>query len=92
MIHSIGFGAKTSTADDILKGTADIGEITDDTTSKKLFEIFKTSKPELEIIVTKEKIMNKYKKCNKRTATSLSGRHLGHYHALFDHSNTISTI
>ena len=34
-------------------------------------------------MVTKEKMMNRYKKWNERTATSLSGRQLGHYHALF---------
>ena len=66
-----------------MEGTADIDVITDDPTSKGLFEIFKTSKPELEIIVTKEKMMNRYKKWNEHTATLLTGRHLVHYHALF---------
>ena len=28
-------------------------------------------------------MMNRYKKWNERTATSPSGRHLGHFHALF---------
>ena len=83
MIDKIGFGATTKTADEILEGTADIDAITDDDTSKRLLRIFKTSKPELEIIVTKEKMMNRYKKWNERTVTSPSGRHLGHFHALF---------
>ena len=58
VINSIGFGATTQIADKILKGTADIDAITNDPTSKTLFEIFKTSKPELEIEVIKEKMMD----------------------------------
>ena len=56
---------------------------TDDPTSKRLLEEFKTSQPELEIEVTKEKMMDRYKSWNERTATSLSGRPVGHFHALF---------
>ena len=79
-IDSIGFGVTTTTADEILKGTADIDAIINDPTSKKLFEIFK---PELKIMITEEKMMDRYKSWNKRTATLPSSRHLGHYHALF---------
>ena len=67
----------------ITKYTADINAITNDPTSKCLLETFKTSKPELEIEVTKDKMVDRYKKWNERTATSPSGRHLGHFHALF---------
>ena len=35
------------------------------------------------INITKEKMMNKYRIWEERTATSPSGRHLEHYHALF---------
>lgn len=83
VIDSIGFGATTSTTDDILKGTADIDAITDDPTSKQLFQIFQTSKPELKIMITQEKMTDRYKKWNERTAASPSGRHVGYYHALF---------
>ena len=62
MIDSIGFGATTSTTDANLEGTADIDAITDDPTSKRLFELFQTLKPELKVMVTKEKMMNRYKK------------------------------
>ena len=79
----IGWGATTPTANEILVGTANIDEITNDPTSKRLLEQFHTSKPELEIEVTIDKMMNRYKKWNKRTVTSPSGRHLGHFHALF---------
>ena len=79
----IGFGATTQTVNKILEGIANINEITKDPTSKRLLEIFKTSKPELEIEVTKDKMMDRYKKWNECTAMSPSGRHLGHFHALF---------
>ena len=79
----IGFGATTQSANEILEGTANLDEITDDSTSKRLLETFKTSKPELEIEVTKEKMMDRYKKWNERTVASPLGRHLGHFHALF---------
>ena len=83
MIDSIGFGATTKTTNKIMKGTPDIDTITNDSTSKNLFEIFKISKLELKIEVTKEKMMDQYKKWNEHTATSLVGRHLGHCHTLF---------
>ena len=51
-IDNIGFGATINIADDIMKGTVDIDKIIDDPTSKLLFDIFKTSKPELEINIT----------------------------------------
>ena len=83
VIDKVEFGATTKTADDILEGTADIDAITNDSTSKCLFETFKTSKPELEIEINKDKMMDRYKTWNERTVTSTSGRHLGHSHALF---------
>ena len=44
---------------EIIEGTTDLDAITNDPTSKRLFETFKTSKPEIKIMVTKEKIMNR---------------------------------
>ena len=58
----ISFGATTQTANEILGGTANINEITNDPTNKRLLEIFKRSKPELKIEVTIDKMMNRYKK------------------------------
>ena len=66
-----------------MKGTADIDALINDPTSKRLFEIFKTSKSELKITITESKMMNRCKNWNKCTEISPSGRHLGHYHALF---------
>ena len=53
-VDSIGFEATTSAANEILEQTADLDAINNDPTSKHLFEIFKTLKPELEITVTKD--------------------------------------
>ena len=71
-------------ADVIIDGTADVPSVTDDPMSKALLEILKISKDKLKIQITKEKMMNKCKIWDKRTATSPSGGHLGHYHALFN--------
>lgn len=65
------------------KGNADILLLTTDSMSCALFEIFGITKPELKIKMTKDKMMNKYKHWDKQTATSPSGRHLGHFHSLF---------
>ena len=51
--------------------------------SRALFDILKTLKDKLKIHITKKKMMNKYKSWDERTATSPSGQHLGHFHALF---------
>ena len=83
MIESIGFVATTQLAYHILKGTADIYTINNDSTSRDLFEISKSSKIKLEIEVTKDRMMGRYKKWNEHTVTSPSGRHLGHFHGLF---------
>ena len=40
VIDNIGFGVTTTTADAILKGTVDIDAITNDPTSKRLFDMF----------------------------------------------------
>ena len=80
---TIGWGATTPTTNKILAGTANINAITTDPASKRLLEQFHTSKPDLEIEVTIDKMINRYKKWNERTATSPLGRHLGHFHALF---------
>ena len=50
--------ATTKIAGNIVEGTADIDAITDDPTGKSLLESFKTSKPALEIEITKEKMMD----------------------------------
>ena len=50
--------------------------------SIQLLKIFRTKKREINIVVTKDKMMNKYKKWKEVTSISPSGQHLGHFHAL----------
>ena len=70
----IRFGATTKIANEILERTANIDEITNDPSSKRLLEILKTSKSELGIVVTKDKIMDQYKKWNERTYCNVTFR------------------
>ena len=83
VIRMIGFGADTKRAAQILDGTNDPTDITDDEWSRFLLTSMKRSSNELKIEITAEKMMNKYKRWKERTSTSPSGRHLGHFHALF---------
>jgi hypothetical protein len=45
--------------------------------------IDETHSKELEIEIKAEKMMTKCRRWKERTSTSPSGRHLGHFHALF---------
>jgi hypothetical protein len=80
VIRKIGFGADTNRADQILEGTDDpsddSSDITDDGCSKYLLTSMKRHSKEIEIEITAEKMMNKYKRWKERTSTSPSGRHL----------------
>ena len=69
-------------AKSILDGTADLREVTDDKITQLLLELMQKEKT-VNIQITREDMMNKYKKWNEKTTTSPSGRHLGHFHALF---------
>jgi hypothetical protein len=83
VIRKIGFGADINRADQILEGIDDPSDITDDEWSKYLLTSMKRHSKEIEIEITAEKMMKKYKRWKERTSTSLSRRHLGHFHALF---------
>ena len=83
VINKIGFGADTKRAEQLLDGTDDPTDITDDEWSRFLLTSMKRNSNELEIEITTEKMMNKYTRWKERTSTSPSGRHLGHFHALF---------
>jgi hypothetical protein len=83
VIRKIGFGADTIQAEQLLEGTGDPTDITDDEWSRFLLTSMKRSSEELNIEITAEKMMEKYMRWNERTSTSPSGRHLGHFHALF---------
>jgi hypothetical protein len=83
VIRKIGFGADTERAEQLLEGTNDPTDITDDEWSRYLLTSMKRHSNELKIEITAEKMMNKYRRWKERTSTSPSGRHLGHFHALF---------
>jgi hypothetical protein len=80
VIIKIGFGADTDRADQILAG---IDDPTYDEWSRYLLTSMRRYSQELKIETTTEKMLNKYKRWKERTSTSPSGRHLGHFHALF---------
>ncbi|OEU18182.1 hypothetical protein FRACYDRAFT_236453 [Fragilariopsis cylindrus CCMP1102] len=83
VIKIIGFGANTIRSKQILEGTDDPSDITDDEWSRFLLTSMKRNSEELKIEITAEKMMEKYRRWKERTSTSPSGRHLGHFHALF---------
>jgi hypothetical protein len=83
VIRTIGFGADTERSEQLLEGRDDPTDITNDEWSRYLLTSMKRHSAELEIQVTTEKMMDKYKRWKERTSTSPSGRHLGHFHALF---------
>jgi hypothetical protein len=83
VIRKIGFGADTDRAEQLLEGTDDPTDITDDEWSRYLLTSMKRHSKELKIEITAAKMMEKYRRWKERTSTSPSGRHLGHFHALF---------
>jgi hypothetical protein len=83
VIRTIGFGADTDRAEQLLEGTGNPTDITDAEWSRYLLTSMRRHSKEIKIEITKEKMMNKYKIWKERTSTSPSGRHLGHFHAPF---------
>ena len=83
-IEAIGFGATSPLAQAILSGDGNIDNITTDAASKLFLHEMKQTSPSLAITLTKEQMMTRYKGWNEGTTTSVgSGRHLGHYAALW---------
>jgi hypothetical protein len=83
VIGKIGFGANTNRAEQILDGSDDVTDITDDEWSRYLLKSMRRHSKEIKIEITTEKMIDKYRRWKERTSTSPSGRHLGHFHALF---------
>ena len=82
-IEAIGFGATTPTAQQFLNGTADPSLLTTDIASQLLLREMKQSSEPIQVQLTADVMMQRYKKWNESTTTSVgSGRHLGHYAAL----------
>jgi hypothetical protein len=82
VIRKIGFGADTIRAQRLLEGRDDPSDITDDEWSRYLITSMKRHSKELEIEITTEKMMSKYRRWKEQTSASPSGHHLGHFHAL----------
>ena len=83
IINKIGFAADTTISEQLLEGNKDPSDITDDEWSRYLLASMKRHSKEIKVTITKEKMMEKYERWKERTSTSPSGRHLGHFHALF---------
>jgi hypothetical protein len=83
VIGKIGFGANTDRAEKLLEGKDNPTDITDDEWLRYLLTSMRRHWKELEIEITTEIMIDKYKRWKERTSTSPSGRHLGHFHALF---------
>jgi hypothetical protein len=83
VIGKIEFGADTKRAEQLLDGDKDPTDITDDEWSRYLLTSMRRHSKDIEVEITSEKMMNKYRRWKERTSTSPSGRHLGHFHALF---------
>jgi hypothetical protein len=84
VIRQIGFGADTNRSEQILDGSDDLTDIIDNEWSRYLIQSMKRHSKEIKIEITTEKMMEKYRRWKERTtSTSPSGRHLGHFHALF---------
>ena len=83
VMEIIGWGANTDRSEALLEGKTDPSDITDDQWSRYLLASMKRHSKEITINITASKMMGKYKRWKERTSTSPSGRHLGHFHALF---------
>ena len=80
----LGFGTDTKMAQQILNGIADIPQITDDKAAQLLLEMMKCDIDPIILDFTPDNMMNRYKKWKEKLVTSVySGRHLGHFHALY---------
>ena len=82
-VDAIGFGATTPTAQQFLNGTADPSSLTKDIASQLLLREMKRASEPIQVELTADIMMQRYKTWNESTTTSVgSGRHLGHYATL----------
>ena len=84
VIDMLGFGGDTEMAQKILNGTAEIPQITDDKAAQLLLESMKRDTDPIVLDFNQHDMMAHYKCWKETTVTSVqSGRHLGHFHALY---------
>lgn len=84
IIDMLGFGGNTETSQKFLAGEGNIPNITNNKTSKLLLHSMKRDTDPIVLDFTATNMMNRYKIWKEKTVMSVaSGRHLGHFHALF---------
>ena len=84
VIDMLGFGHDTELAQNILEGTSDIPNITNDKAAQLLLESMKRDTDPIILNFTAQDIMDQYKKQKEKTDTFVySGRHIGQLNALF---------
>ena len=79
----IGFSGTSSIADQLLRGTIDVSNITADKFGRSILTHCRRTNPALSPDISLEEFQSAYKKWHVGTSTSPSGRHLSHQHALF---------
>ena len=83
-IDAIGFGGTSPLAQELLQGDGNLDNITTDAASQLFLSEMKQTTASINITLTKEEMMNRYKGWSEGTTTSIgSGRHLGHFAALW---------
>ena len=83
IIKELGFSGSTETAKQILNGTATIEEIVEDEASRDLLQSFQRKEAQFKVEFDSDNMIKRYRSWSEKTTTSPSGRHLGHFHALF---------
>ena len=83
ILDELGFSGSTETAKQILEGTATIEDIVDDEASRELLRSFQRKTTAFQLDFDSDDIIKGYRSWSEKTTTSPSGRHLGHFHALF---------
>ena len=84
IMDMLGFDGNTEISQQILAGEANINDITDNEAAQLLLQLMNSDTAPIVLDFTATNMMNRYKKWKEKTIASVaSGRHLGHFHALF---------
>ena len=79
-----GFGGDTEISQQILAEGANINDITNNEAGQLLLQSMTRDTAPINLDFNATDMMNRYKNWKEKTVTSVtSGRHLGHFHALF---------
>ena len=83
ILDELGFSGSTATAKQILERTTTIEDIVDDEASWELLRSFQRKEAAVKVDFDSDDIIQGYRSWSEKKTTSPSGRHLGHFHALF---------